>query len=61
MNDQETVLDAYKDTLKQVYTTFFTGYVSADNPADQAQAEKLFVTGVTIARRIRDRALALLP
>lgn len=61
MKDQDIILTAYQDTLKQVYVTFSSSYVAAKNPADMQQAERLFVAGVTTARKIRDRALALLP
>jgi hypothetical protein len=61
MKDQDIILAAYQDTIKQVYTVFFNSCAAAETPQDQQQAEQLFVTGVTTARKIRDRALAILP
>ena len=59
MNDQEIFLDANKDALKQIYMTFFNGYVSADNTADEAQAESCLSPASRSLARSRDRALAL--
>jgi hypothetical protein len=60
-HDQQNILAAYDDAVKKLYATFFDQYIQAGgDPAQEQQAEQHFTTGVEIARRSRDRALALM-
>ena len=59
--DQKLIQAAYEDAIKQLYETLFNKY--AESGVDQAQlqqADQTFTTGVGIARKSRDRAIALL-
>jgi hypothetical protein len=58
--DQQTILAAYSDTLKELYATLFNQYVQAGGDAAQEdQASQHFLTGLGLARRARDKAVAL--
>jgi hypothetical protein len=61
MNDQEVIAESYQDLVKTVFAQFYQASVLAKIPEDNAKAEQLFQTGITFARRVRDRAIALLP
>jgi hypothetical protein len=61
MKDTEIIASGYEDTIKQVYSTFFTSYITAEDQNAEQQAEQRFVQGIKVARQIRDRALAILP
>lgn len=59
--DQTLIQSAYEDAIKKLYASLFDNYAqSADNQAQQQQAEQAFTTGVGLARKSRDRAVALL-
>jgi len=59
--DQKLIQSAYEDAIKGLYATLFRGYVEAGAaPAQEQRAEENFSTGVALARRSRDRAIALL-
>jgi phage terminase small subunit len=59
-HDQQSVLAAYDDTIKKLYCTLFEQYVqAAGDAAQEQQAEQHFKTGVGLAQRTRDRAVAL--
>jgi len=59
--DQNLIQSAYEDVIKGLYAKLFEGYAEAGGvPADEQQAEQNFSTGVALARRSRDRAIALL-
>jgi hypothetical protein len=59
--DQKLIEPAYEDAIKGLYKKLFEGYVEAGGVAAQEQqADQNFTTGVTLARRSRDRAIALL-
>jgi hypothetical protein len=60
-SDQQLVQSAYEDAIKVLYAKLFDGYAAAGG--DQAlehQAGQNFSTGVTLARKSRDCAVALL-
>jgi hypothetical protein len=61
MSDLDTIMQAYEDTLKQVYSALFNAYTVTNDPNEQKQAEQRYITGIKLARLVRDRALALLP
>ena len=61
MNDQQMITESYQDLVKIVFTQFYQASILAKSPEDSAKAEQIFQTGITFARRVRDRALALLP
>jgi len=59
--DQKLIQSAYEDAIRRVYEKLFEGYTEAAGaPAQESQAEQNFTTGVAMARRARDRAVALL-
>ena len=61
MNDQQIIASAYEARLEQVYLTFHGECIVAHDQNAKQQAERRFTDGVTLARQIRDRALAILP
>jgi len=59
--DQKLIQSAHEDAIKGLYAKLFEKYAEAGSvPADEQEAEQNFSTGVTLARRSRDRAVALL-
>ena len=59
-HDEQTVLAAYDDAIKKLYATLFEQYAEAGGDASQEkQADENFRRGVDLARRTRDRAVAL--
>jgi hypothetical protein len=59
--DQQLIESAYQDAIRRLYATLFDGYAAAGGVQTQEQqADQNFLTGVRLARRSRDRALALL-
>jgi hypothetical protein len=59
--DQKLIQSAYEEAIKGLYATLFRGYIEAGGVAAQEQeAEQNFSAGIAIARRSRDRAIALL-
>ena len=59
--DQALINAAYQEAIKSLYTTLYTSYAEAGGVAAQEQqAEQNFMAGITLARRSRDRAIALL-
>jgi hypothetical protein len=59
--DQKLMPPAYEDAIKLLYAKLFEGYEeAAGDPAQEQQADQRFTTGVELARRARDRAIALL-
>jgi hypothetical protein len=61
MNDQDTIKEAYADALKNMYGVLFQAFATA--PQDQHaqdQAKQRFSSGLALARKARDAALALL-
>ncbi|HEY7218253.1 MAG TPA: hypothetical protein VH985_07650 [Candidatus Binatia bacterium] len=61
MNDQQTIAEGYEQIIKTVFSQFYQASVLARTPEEKAKAEQIFQTGVTFARQIRDRAIAILP
>jgi hypothetical protein len=59
--DQQLIQSAYEDAIKRLYVILFDGYAAAGGVQTQEQqADQNFATGVTVARRSRVRAIALL-
>ncbi len=59
--DQKLIQSAYEDAIKGLYAKLFDGYAEAGRAVEQEQqVEQNFRTGVDLARRSRDRAIALL-
>jgi hypothetical protein len=59
-DDQQTIQTAYAEALGELYATLFDQYVQAGgNTAQEHEADQHFTTGLGLARRSRDRALAL--
>jgi len=59
--DQKLIQSVYEDTIKRIYEKLFEGYTEAAGvPAQETQAEQNFTKGVALARKSRDRAIALL-
>jgi hypothetical protein len=59
-NDNEAILGSYQDAVKQLYGVLGEKYVAANgDSAATKKADVAFVAGLTLARSVRDRALAL--
>lgn len=59
-HDQQSIVAAYDDAIKKLYGTLFEQYASAGGDAAQEKlADENFSRGVGLARRSRDRAVAL--
>lgn len=59
--DQKLIQSAYEDTIRKLYGRLFEAFAEAGGvPTQEAQAEQSFTTGAALARRSRDRAIALL-
>ena len=59
--DQKFIQSAYEDAIKGLYARLFDGYAAAGgDQGREQQADQNFTTGFTLARRSRDRAIALL-
>ena len=59
-DDQKNIQSAYADALGRLYAALFDQYVQAGgDAAEEQQADQHFMTGLGLARRSRDRALAL--
>jgi hypothetical protein len=59
--DQKLIQSAYEDAIKGLYARLYQGYAEAGTvPAQEQQAEQNFSAGLALARRSRDRAIALL-
>jgi hypothetical protein len=59
--DQKLIQSAYEDAIKRLYATLFDAYTAAGgDQVQEQQADRNFSTGVTFARRSRDRAISLL-
>ena len=62
MNDQDTINQAYADSLKHFYDVLFQAFlVAAQDQAAQEQAIQRFTAGVALARKVRDAALGAIP
>jgi hypothetical protein len=60
MTDKDMIQQAYEDKLGNLYEQLFNGLLAAQaDPAQVAAAEGRFSQGVALARRTRDRAMAL--
>ena len=62
MTESDLIKAAYAETIKNIYNVFFDSIAGAsgDNVAE-SHAEQAFQRGIALARRVRDRALALIP
>jgi hypothetical protein len=59
-DDQKTIQTAYANALGKLYAEFFDEYTQAGGDTTQEQqADQRFTTGLSLARKSRDRALAL--
>ncbi|HEY6347295.1 MAG TPA: hypothetical protein VIY49_37880 [Bryobacteraceae bacterium] len=59
-DDQKAIQSAYADALGKLYAALFEKYEEAGgDTAQEQQADQQFTTGLGLARRSRDRALAL--
>ena len=58
MNDQDIIKQAYADSLKKIYGVFFESYLAAQTDIDRDQAKQRFKSGVDLARKTRDVAIA---
>lgn len=61
MKDVDIIQEAYQESVKAVYSTFFQDYTNAPTPVEQGLAEEEFVAAVKRAKAVRDRALTVLP
>ena len=61
MPDQKLIQSAYEDAIKALYAKLFNGYLQAGgDDAEEQQLEENFSNGLGLARRSRDRAIALM-
>lgn len=59
--DQTAIQSAYEEALKNLYAKLFEAYITTGGAAaPEQEADGRFTAGLTVARRSRDRALALL-
>ena len=60
MNDQDIIKQAYADCVKKLFGVFWEATIAAgeDQGAHNA-AKQNFSNGLTLARSVRDRALAV--
>ena len=59
-DDQEMIQTAYANALGKLYAELFDEYTQAGgDTAEEQQADHRFTTGLSLARKSRDRALAL--
>jgi hypothetical protein len=62
MDEGQIIEDAYANTSRVLYSVFSQSHIAANGDAQQeAKAEEAFQKGVLRARKVRDRALELLP
>ena len=61
MTDQQAIADQHGDMVKNLYSTFYDGYLEAKNAGEKKKVEQKFTSAVQDARDARDRALAILP
>jgi len=60
MTDEEIIEEAYAQVVEDAWNVFY-GVAVDKRPANELkQAEKRFVEGVALARKVRDRAVELL-
>jgi len=62
MSDKDYIEEAYSESIKQVFKVFFHAFANAGSNTEKEEvAERAFKVGVVLARRVRDRALDILP
>ena len=61
MNEAQWINESYEQLVKTVFTQFYQATVLAKTGEEKAKAEQLFQTGISFARQVRDRAVAMLP
>lgn len=60
-DDASVVQDAYRGALKALYGNFSAEWIDAGgDTAKKQMTEKRFQSGLSLARAVRDRALALI-
>jgi len=60
MTDQEIIDEAYAQVVEATWNVLFGVAVDKRPANEMKQAEKRFVDGVALARKVRDRAVELL-
>jgi hypothetical protein len=61
MNDQDVIIEAYAESLKSLYNVLLVAFVEASqDQKGQNLATQRFSSGLAVARKARDTALALL-
>lgn len=62
MNERECIEEAFESRIKLIFTSFLQSYNDAQgNVAKEKPLRMRFGNGIAFSRRVRDRALALLP
>ena len=62
MNERECIQEAFESRIKSLFASFLQSCTDAQgDAAKEKKAEDAFRNGIAFSRRIRDRALALLP
>lgn len=61
VNDNQEIEAAYAEAVKALFRVLYASYSTADgNKQVEKKADEAFKAGLAIARRTRDRALAML-
>lgn len=61
MNDQDAIKEAYAEALKNLYDVLLGAFAEAQQDQNaQNEAKQRFGSGLVLARKARDAALALL-
>jgi hypothetical protein len=62
MNERECIQEAFESRIKLIFASLLQSYNDAQgDAAKEKKAEDAFRNGVAFSRRVRDRALTLLP
>ena len=62
MSDADYIEQAYSESIKQVFKVFFHALANAGSDTQKEEvAERAFKVGVVLARKVRDKALEILP
>ena len=60
MTDEQNIDEAYDSIVRQLFSIFFGTFTEDLTPAEIAEAEQRFQSGMERARRARDRAKQLI-
>jgi hypothetical protein len=62
VSERDLIEEAFGNTIKTLFSEFFHAYTAArGDEVGERQAEQIFSAGITHARHVRARAIAVLP